>query len=370
MDSKSIKKRKNNPPCAGRLLAYALIGVLACSFPSCDDKLNNDGKGGLIFNVSGINEQGDVTRAGSFEPETMVVTADDGTPIECTLSIDPAPLTRSTSNMATGNKYRVIVYEKLNDGTYKYATEQVFTAGTAGRMTDLPWSDTKELKVVAISYNSTDEPPAVGSSATTITVDPEKDLLHYVSGDITVFGYGHQSIQPTSQTVNIVFKHCFARITVQVDASETGDPVNAVADATLTPNYKGVLTLINGTIDWDTPNFNPAKTGSSDPANTTVFSWTGLGSAMIVASNTRTVFAPAVGTLYLTFASGGITVGTHNIPGPIMPFFDMNTPLKPGYKYTLNVKVRYSISPYISPGDVNIESDDGGNENSTGWIGL
>ncbi|MDR1527134.1 MAG: hypothetical protein LBS46_05620 [Dysgonamonadaceae bacterium] len=305
----------------------AFLTAVVFSFSSCSEDeggFSASGKASLRISVAGISAGGEesLTRA-ALEPQTVFLTADDGTPVEFTLSVDPASVTRATNPMGTGKKYRVIVYKNANT----YVTEAEFTAGTDGSITgleqDIPY------KLVAFSYNTATALSAV-NSATTLTVDPSYDLLHWV-GSVTI-----ASGSP-SPTVAIIFKHRFPKVTVTADASLTGDNITTVpASATLTPGYKGQLTLLT---DGD-----PAATGT---ASAQTFTFNTSNNNMVAASNTtRYVFTGNDNPITLAF-SGTLIVnasgGNKTLTNPVVHFASV---LQSGHSYTLTMRVEASKGDY------------------------
>ncbi|MDR1526279.1 MAG: fibrobacter succinogenes major paralogous domain-containing protein [Dysgonamonadaceae bacterium] len=301
----------------------AVLSAVVFSFSSCSEDeggVSVSGKASLRINVAGISAGGEesLTRA-ALEPETVVLTADDGTPVEFTLSVDPASVTRSTTLMATNTKYRVIVY-KASDNSF--VTEAAFTAGTAGSITGLE-QDTP-YKLVAISYNTTTAPPSVGSGNTTITVDPSNDLLHWV-GSVTI---ASGSVSPT---VEITFKHRFPKLTVSIDTSLTGENITGLTSATLTPGYQGVQTLLTD----GTPN------EGASILTQTFTTWTAFN-ATSVSSQSRYVFTGNDSPLTVAF-SGLILHGTSFNP---TTKFSKSGGLVSGHSYTLTARVEASKGNY------------------------
>ncbi|MDR1526905.1 MAG: hypothetical protein LBS46_04440 [Dysgonamonadaceae bacterium] len=311
----------------------AFLTAVVFSFSSCSEDeggVSASGKASLRISVAGISTGGEesLTRA-ALEPETVVLTADDGTAVEFTLSIDPASVTRAptTTDMDPGKKYRIIVYKASDDS---FVTEDVFTAGDEGSIMGLE-QDTP-YKLVAISYNTATAPPVVGSPATTITVDPSYDLLHWVNSNTVTIASGSPS-----PTVGITFKHRFPKVTVTADASLTGDNITVVpASATLTPGYQGQLTLLTDGA--------PAATATSVQ---TLSLGASVGSQTVTGSS-RYVFTGSAASVTLTF-SGNLTVaalsGPKTLTNPVVTF---NSALLSGYKYTLTIRVEASKGDYYS----------------------
>jgi hypothetical protein len=310
-----------------QLLACCLAGMLI-GFASCSDERDDADyteslaeAGTITFNVAGIEESGSesLTRA-QMEPQMVRQDLGDGLTLVYTLSLDPVPVTRATTAMTTGKKYRVIVY----DGT-TYVTEGEFTVGTTGSISGL---QNKTYKLVAISYNSTTAPSAVGSSATTLTVDPSKDLLHW-QGSVT--------ITSGSATIGtILFKHCFPLLTLKADVWLTGDNITAMSNATVTNGYEGVLTLLDTPVSAS----NPAKGTTA----TQTFTWTGLTAGDVVSSDQRPVFT--YGETPVTATFNNLTVNTSAGVRSISPAISFTKAMLPGYQYTLTTLMEASKGDY------------------------
>jgi hypothetical protein len=320
--------------CRQILLGY-LIGTIIFGFAACTDEVGGkalSGSGSITFTVGGIAEGGaeTLTRA-QLEPQTLRQDLGDGLSMVYTLSIDPASLTRTSSNMGTGTKYRVIAYKK-NGSNYDYVKEKVFEAGTSGSLDGL---ETAVYKIVALSYNSATVPPEAGSSATTITVDPENDLLHYVSGDIDLSS-------GTGSVGAITFNHCFTKLTVAVDASQTGNNVKSITSATLDQGYKGKLTLLDATLEKD---------GSSDPQTITAFNV----NSTTATSTPRHVFSSTDNPVTVTFSD--LTVAAPSGDKTISPTIDFTTSLSPGYSYTLKMRIEASKGDYYVAYGADVDPD-------------
>ncbi|MDR1527498.1 MAG: fibrobacter succinogenes major paralogous domain-containing protein [Dysgonamonadaceae bacterium] len=305
----------------------AFLSAVVFSFSSCSEDeggVSVSGKASLHISIAGISAGGEesLTRA-ALEPETVVLTADDGTPVEFTLSVDPASVTRAANPMDTGKKYRVIAYKSTDNS---YADEKLFTAGTNDTLI-LPPLASGYYKLVAISYNTTADPGAVGSDAdgdgnvNTITVDPSNDLLHWVGG---AAGNGAAGIHDTP----ITFKHRFTKLTVRATSTLTGNNITGVpASATLTPGYQGRLTLLTDGA--------PAEYGTAS-AQTFAFNTTN-NDTVAASTTTRYVFTGDDTPVTLTF-SGTLTVNNKTLSNPVAKFAQTGGLLS-GYSYTLTMRV-------------------------------
>jgi len=319
----------------GRSLACCLVGALIYGLTSCTDEINRalSGTGTLTFIVGGIAEGGaeTLTRA-QIEPQAVRQDLGDGLSLIYTLSIVPQTTTRANaSDMDEGKKYRVIVY-KASDNSY--VTQKEFTVGESDNT--ITGLSNEPYKLVAISYNTTAVLADIGSTATTITVDPSNDLLHWVgSVDLT-------SGSPSSP-ISILFKHRFTELTVQADASLTGNPIIKLpATATLTPVYRGVLTLLSdATVAM-------ATTGGASAQN---FDLPTSPSTQPPASNTRFVFTGNTNPVKLQF-NGDVVVdapsGNRTLTSPKASFA---TVLLGGYSYTLNMRIEASKGDYYPYSD-------------------
>jgi hypothetical protein len=318
----------------------AFLLAVVFSFSSCSEDeggVSASGKASLRINVAGISAGGEelLTRA-ALEPETVVLTADDGTAVEFTLSVDPASLTRAThSPMDNDTKYRVIVYKASNNS---YVTEAVCTAGFEGSITGL--EQETEYKLVAISYNTTTTPPAIDldgngfADADYITVDPPIDLLHWVSSNTVTIA----SESPSPTVSSIIFNHRFPKVTVTVDASQTGNNITAVpASVALTPGKKSQLTLLT----------DGAPTATTEDLSAQTFTLSTINTQTSTGSS-RYVFTGSAASFTLTF-SGDLKVdapsGIKTLSDPVVTF-NKSGGLLPGYSYTLTMRVVASKGDY------------------------
>lgn len=285
------------------------------------------GSGQLTLMVSGISDGNEesLVRAGVLPvADTIVRDLGDGLSISYILSPDPVSLTRaSTSEMAAGKKYRVIVY-KASDNSY--VTEAEFTAGIAGSITGL---EKEQYKLVAISYNTTTAPANVGN-ATTITVDPSNDLLHWVGNVNLTSG--------SAPFVSIVFKHRFTKLNVRISSALTGNNITTVpSSATLTPGYEGVQTLLT--------DGSPAR---GNAVSDQIFSSFAINDTIATSGTTRWVFTDNTSPVTLAF-NGDLTIeapsGEKTLTSPVVTFSKTGGLLS-GYSYTLTMRVEPSKGEY------------------------
>jgi len=325
-----------------RRLLGCLIGTLIFGLASCTDEVGGgalSGSGSITFTVGGIAE-GDaksLTRA-QLEPQTVRQDLGDGLSLVYTLSLNPTSLTRSSTAMEAGKKFRVIVY-KADDESF--VAEKEFTVGGADfTIGGLP-KDT--YKLVAISYNSDTAPDAVDADndnyidSPTITVDPSKDLLYWMSStdiDLTS-GTGSAGV--------ITFDHCFTKVTVEVSSSLTGnDLVSVPESATLTPGYLGMLTLLYGSLN----NGSLTQLPTFQLGNSSIIK----GDAAV--SDTHHVFTGNNNNQITLNFKGNLVVDAplenKTISNPEVTFSDPNgsTILLPGHAYTLQMRVEASKGDY------------------------
>ncbi|MDR1743624.1 MAG: hypothetical protein LBR48_07380, partial [Dysgonamonadaceae bacterium] len=325
-----------------RLLACYLVGFMACCFASCSDE---DGGGALsdsgtlTFTLGGIAEDSEetLTRA-QLEPETIRQDLGDGLSLVYTLSLDPQTATRADAYpVKDKTKYRIIVYKDNGD----FVTEQQFTAGETARIENL---EKVKYKLAAYSYNTEDDLDEVGSSATTLTVDPKNDLLHWTgSVDLT---------SGKADPVNITFKHRFTHLTVKISSYLMGKSspiINVPSSATLTPGYKGEQTLLTDT----------KLTQLSDFAEPQTFAFgTAPNDTVAASTTTRYVFT---GNKPVTMDFSGDLIidapsGTKTVQNPTVTFNKKPDGLLPGHFYTLAMRIEASKGNYY-PYDLAIGKD-------------
>ncbi|MDR1742479.1 MAG: hypothetical protein LBR48_01500 [Dysgonamonadaceae bacterium] len=313
-------------------VALASLMLAALLLASCSDKDDPrgvtsepdekpDNSGSLTFTVNGISVGGkEPLSREAMESETVIVNTDDGTPVEFILSIDPASATPGIRPMEADKKYRVIVYKASDDS---FVTEAVFTAGTAGVISGLP---KETYKLAAYSHNTSDDPGAAGSDAdkdgneATITVDPENDLLHWTGSANLTSG--------SAPAVAITFEHRFPLLTVSTDASLTSKSAASTTSATLTPNYKGVQTLLSA---------DGVSEGST--AEDQTFSWSSTGTQS-ASSSSRYVFTGDDSPVTIAFSNLSVNDASADLSA------SFSSSLKPGYQYVLTTRLQASTGDY------------------------
>lgn len=180
----------------------------------------------LMLNVSGIVESQPISTKGSqakvaasnsgnnkvleFPEFDAVLQTDNNIPFKAAQSLTKAASTSGSSTRAAaienGVKYRLYLFSQ--DGTQLISSEQ-FIAGTQGTI-DVTQGTT--YKWVALSYNTTDDVPAITPTNTKISLPGGKDIL-YTSGEVSVPTGGSSVNVP----INIMFNHKFARLGIELN---------------------------------------------------------------------------------------------------------------------------------------------------------
>jgi len=296
-----------------RLAGFAALLALlflssACSKDSGDTSGDSSTTTGLKISLGGIAEGGSESlEKSALQAETVTQKLDSDMTVEYTLAPTAASLTRSTSTMTDGVKYRVLVY--TSGGTY--VAYRDYTAGSESATAAIP-VDAGDYQVVAYSYNTSDD-IADTPSATSLTVSPDKDLLYYSTTVNVTDG--------TSNPVAVTFDHKFSKVTVVTSASTLGAKINACS-ATVSPGYQAAMALPGGVVT------------STGTAATQTVSWATLGDTAVT-STSRTVYTNAASSLTLTL---GFTLGSStSYSGQTLAF---TKTLVAGYAYTLTANLK------------------------------
>ena len=289
------------------LLALLLLSS-ACSKDSGDSSGDSSTATGLKISLGGIAEGGSESlEKSALQAETVTQKLDSDMTVEYTLAPTAASLTRSTSTMTDGVKYRVLVY--TSGGTY--VAYRDYTAGYESATAAIP-VDAGDYQVVAYSYNTSDD-IADTPSATSLTVSPDKDLLYYSTTVNVTDG--------TSNPVAVTFDHKFSKVTVVTSASTLGANITACT-ATVSPGYQAAMALPGGVVT------------STGTAATQTVSWATLGDTAVT-STSRTVYTNAATSLTLTL---GFTLGSStSYSGQTLAF---TKTLVAGYAYTLRANLK------------------------------
>ncbi|WP_343561646.1 fimbrillin family protein [Sphingobacterium sp.] len=147
---------------------------------------------------------------------------------------------KNTKTITNGSKFRVLIYDDKNI----LVDQKVYTAGNTKP------DDHKELqleggstyKFIVYSYNTTEIPPAISASDPIVDVSGNKDLLYFTK-QFTVSG-------ETVNNLDIVFKHKYSKINLNINSEEIG-PITKI-QASFTPHYvSNSINLLTGMIDYD-----------------------------------------------------------------------------------------------------------------------
>ena len=292
------------------LLALLLLSS-ACSKDSGDSSGDSSTATGLKISLGGIAEGGSESlEKSALQAETVTQKLDSDMTVEYTLTPTAASLTRSTTGMTDGVKYRVLVY--TSGGTY--VAYRDYTAGSESATAAIP-VDAGDYQVVAYSYNTSDG-IADDATATSLSVDTDKDLLYY-STTVTV-------ADGTSNPVAITFTHWFSKVTVAVSTSTLGANINAISGVTLSPTYASAsVALLSG-----------ETTSASTSSQAVSFSTTG---DTILTAATIPVFA-ATGTASFSVGIGSLTLGSSTTYSSLSTTFTKT--LVAGYSYTLTARLK------------------------------
>jgi len=298
-----------------RLAGFAALLALLFLSSACSKDSDSSGDSstttGLKISLGGIAEGGSESlEKSALESETVTQKLDSDMTVEYTLAPTAASLTRSTSTMTDGVKYRVLVY--TSGGTY--VAYRDYTAGSESATAAIP-VDAGDYQVVAYSYNTSDD-IADDATATSLSVSTDKDLLYYSTTVNVTDG--------TSNPVAITFTHWFSKVTVAVSSSTLGAKINAISGVTLSPTYASAsVALLSG-----------ETTSASTSSQAVSFSTTG---DTILTAATIPVFA-ATGTASFSVGIGSLTLGSYTTYSSLSTTFTKT--LVAGYTYTLTARLK------------------------------
>jgi hypothetical protein len=296
-----------------KTMTWMLVLGATMSFSSCS-KEDNGMNGGMsvnaevTFTTAGISDgNGGSLEKAALQSELATQPLGDGIELECRLQENATSTTRSSSPMASGVKYRVLVY----DGS-SFVDYRDYTAGSESSTSAITLETGKTYKVVAYSYNTSAALPTFDNTSDTLgVIDPSMDLLYYQTSLPSVSG---------SNAVSITFAHKFSRISVVADASPMGETIQSISSV-LTPGYAASLNLLSGTLNKD-GNVSQSVTWS-DPVTESR------------TSELRTVFTNGESPITLTFPT--ITIGSKTYSGKSLSFA---LALEAGKSYTLTANFK------------------------------
>jgi|GEM_PF-2024121 len=250
-----------------------------------------------------------------------------------TLKPDKSVQTRAATPLTAGICYRVIAYRQGDVSASGYVNHADYVAGGTAPDFWLPVDCTYTF--VCYSYGTTSVLPAFSSSAVSLSVSPDHDVLYYKS-DV--------AITASNSSFSIPFTHVFSQLTVV--AASNGDNITS-CNAVLSPGYSATLPLSTGVA---------AASGASSPRPV---SWSSPNGAS-VSSAPSVVFTNAE-TVTLTFSS--ITIGSTTLTNKSVTFTGKS--MSVNTQYTLTVTFKKALGIVIPGIDVywartNLRSLDGG----------
>lgn len=220
-------------------------------------------------------------------------------------------------------KFRVVVY---NDSG-QYDSAYIYSVNAAGAVTPdsgvpIKLNGGQSYTFIAYSYN-TNVPPAdnlVGSnlSTATIAVSSGQDVMYYKT---TMTPDGNTGAQ---NNLNVVLKHSFSTITVNIDATLTHYNITNITGATLGKVFPTATIALN----------SGAVTSSGVAATVNVNFPGGLNSNNVTATSAVTV-NNSNNTNDGTFNITSLTIGP--LTGPNVAF--NNLTIQPGVRYNMTIRL-------------------------------
>lgn len=241
-----VKRQISDLFVAGSFLLVCIFVFENCADnKSLSDSAEEFRNSPVSFSVS-VNDGGELkTTAVNDYTSNLSYDNHSGMMVQGTLSVDKNSITRSTTAMTAGYKYRVIIYTAGGS----YVKDTVFTVGSNAYFSGLSLGTT--YRYVALSYNSTSTPPgaSVSSSSIITGLSPENDLL-YDSGIFTTLTNSDSRKQQA-----ISFRHMFPRLKVVLDVTQpnatatyTGETFALSDVVPFIPGYKSQLSVLDSTL--------------------------------------------------------------------------------------------------------------------------
>jgi hypothetical protein len=333
-----MKKEEKNV----QLLRYAMYFVFVIVLSSCDkDALGDKPVGELVpisINLLGISEGSseDATRSSDADitPVTETVVLDDGMLMEMSLAPDPAAELRADSfPLANGVKFVLIAVNASN----RYISHAEYTvvsgapALSSSEAVHVPAGGT--YRFICVSLNNATSPVnnaydtlEEGAVPTFSNIQGNVDLLYWDSGSITV---------NASQTLNILFKHKFNRITYKISAVTLGLPISAIAANKIRLLYRQQSATLN-----HDGSLTPTGSATTTPPYAVWLSSSGWE----VFSKPDTLYMGAI-TPQIRVESGAITlINLGPKPGSTtVGFAGLPVPLTAGKSYILTVNFTLGV---------------------------
>jgi hypothetical protein len=288
-------------------LLAGLAFATGCS--TMDDVVGGTGK--VQVSLQGISEGSEesLTKAQAL-PDTVNLPVKDGLGLLCTLAPDPSSLTRTTSTMTSGYKYRMVAYKH---GTTTVAGTQIYTVGSNEGLPGAISLSPGYYDFAFYSFNNVNDPGDPNSSGN-VAVPAGVDLLYFMASNVQVTAENITSIQVT-------FAHKFSAVKVVANSIGVGPSLNSVA-ATLGVSYPATLAAPTGGLT--------AGTGG-----TSAVSWSDASSA-IRTSDTAPIYTNGATSITVNFPAGSVNIGgTTNSAAKSVTF---TKTLVAGTRYTLNVR--------------------------------
>ena len=183
--------------------------------------------------------QGKLLNFNSFD---AVVSLEKAAPTASRISIGRGASSDKSNGLAaelveTGVTYRLFFYTEDGD----FVTSAQLTSGTPGDIT-VPKGD--NYNWYAVSYNDTEDIPAVDLENPSLALPANKDVL-YASGELNI------AADASDETIalGIVFEHAFARIAIELNTMGMfADMESAVVEVSGNDAKTGTLNILTGTI--------------------------------------------------------------------------------------------------------------------------
>lgn len=218
------------------LLLCAFSFLMSCDNNVQEDALNGEGKVPVTVNVDGgvwnMEQGGNQTKS---LVQKAIIPVKTGC-ITATLETSTDVQTRATG-LASGVKYRIIIYRENDISATGYISHTDCTAGGTAPVFYLLPACTYTF--VCYTYGTTTELPAFSKDVATVTASPLTHNLMYCKKNI--------KITDATNVFAMELSHLFSKITVVADA--TSDDYNIKAcSAVFAPNYQATMSLADGSL--------------------------------------------------------------------------------------------------------------------------
>lgn len=339
MVNKAFKMKVN------KLFTFLSAGIFVIMFcSSCSNQENQElpketliRLGVLTPDITENEDNLEMTRSSSsvLSSETKLISAGNGLELVATLERNASTTTRGVTSLATGIKYRVLVFKQNDVSTSGYISYADYEVGVTGPIAGELHVPTEATYTFACYSLNGANLPVFDPDLLDVTADPVTDDLLYTKFD--------QAITTTTKTITFSFLHRFSQVIVIGDATSLEKDISAIS-ANLSPNYSATLNLSSGLLA-------PGTVG------TRTIPWGTITTGQTVTSIPCTVFTN--GSSSVTVYIPSLTIGGKTKTNLTATFG--SSVMQAGAKYTLRLKIYragiYAAGVTWAPGNLAKLSD-------------